>query len=395
MTKSPLFLAHLILLSRFRQMNFMNTSLALGLSVLIAGPVYAATNTKTTSAPASQHPGNPIRPYDTADPGVVRANGKWYVYHTSSGRSNRARYPIVVSDGNNITDWDVVGHIFPLGHIPKWCEESWSWWAPEVHKVNNRYIAYYTARQNGSNRFAIGAAIASKPEGPFKDMGAPIKKNEAVGLIDVSFFQDPTTRKKYLIWKEDQNDFNPPRPTPLVMQELGSDGITLIGNSRELLRNDQPWEGVLVEAPNIVFHDGWYYLFYSGNIFTSDEYSVGVARSRSVWGPYEKDPKPILVHDENFSGPAHQYVIQDEKGTWHIFYHARLKSIDSGRRFLMHDLLSWGADGWPHVNDNHPGPLSEEMKAEIIALQEAYEDERDRRTKKNTETTTNAVKRAN
>jgi beta-xylosidase len=217
----------------------------------------------------------------------------------------------------------------------------------------------------------VGAAISDSPVGPFTDIGHPLVRNESVGLIDVSFFQDPTTRKKYLIWKEDQNDFDPPRPTPLIMQEMASDGLSLVGNPKELLRNDQPWEGVLVEAPNIVYRNGWYYLFYSGNIFTDDAYSVGVARSQNVWGPYVKDPNPILTHDKYFSGPAHQYVLQDEKGTWHIFYHARLKSLERSRRYLMHDLIWWTPDGWPRVNDGHPGgPLNQKVVDEIMEMKE-------------------------
>ncbi len=316
-----------------------------------------------TSGP--RHLGNPIRPYNTPDPGVVRADGKWYVYHTG-GYRDAGRYPIVVSD--DLTTWTKIGHIFEDDTMPEWCSESRSWWAPEVHKVNDKYIAYYTARQNGSNRFAVGAAVASSPKGPFKDIGAPIKANDGVGLIDVTYFEDPKTRKKYLLWKEDQNDFNPPRPTPIVMQELSSDGLKVIGTERELIRNDQPWEGVLVEAPTVVYRDGWYYLFYSGNIFVDDEYSVGVARSREIWGPYEKDPKPILVHDATFSGPAHQFVMEDEAGRWRIFYHARVKQVGDKRRYLMHDYLTFTDDGWPRVNDGHPGLASKEAIQEITEL---------------------------
>jgi len=347
---------------------FLKMSFRVLCPALLAAACAVACADNSTSAPRSL--GNPIRPYDSADPGIVLHDGKWYLYHTGRAYADGGRYPIAMSP--DLTTWTVVGSIFNRKTIPDWCSKSLSWWAPEVHKVNNKYIAYYTARQNDSNRFAVGAAVGDKPEGPFIDIGKPLKANEKVGLIDVTYFEDPNTRKKYLLWKEDQNDFNPPRPTPIVMQELSSDGVKVIGTERELIRNDQPWEGVLVEAPTVVFRNGWYYLFYSGNIFVDDGYSVGVARSRNVWGPYEKDPKPILVHDEHFSGPAHQFVMQDEQGNWRMFYHARVKSIDSRRRFLMNDYLTWTPDGWPRVNDGHPGPPSKKVLREINRLHEEY-----------------------
>lgn len=322
-----------------------------------AAPAHRAAHT-TTAAFA----GNPIRPADTADPGVVHENGKWYIYHTSSGRGGH--YPIVVS--TDLRNWKSLGYIFSPANTPTWAKKAISWWAPEVHKVGNRYIAYFTTREDSTGRFVIGAAVADSPAGPFKDVGAPIMRNPGVGLIDVSYFEDPVSHRRFLIWKEDQNDFNPPRPTPLVLSELTPDGLHLVGKPREILRNDQPWEGVLVEAPNIVYHDDWYYLFYSGNIYTTDDYAVGVARSRSIWGPYEKDPQPILTSDQHFSGPAHQYVIQDEKGTWHIFYHARVKSLENRRRYLMHDTITWDATGWPRINNGHPGgPVNKHVMHEI------------------------------
>lgn len=334
------------------------------------GPVAGTAKTTPETTDTYATSGNPIRPMDNPDPGVIRENGKWYVYHTSSGGrwSKEGRYPIMVSD--DLTTWTRAGYIFTPENLPVWANDSIHWWAPEVHKVQNKYIAYFTPRQNENNTFAVGAAVADSPLGPFKDIGQPLLRTPGVGVIDVSFYHDPNTARNYLIWKEDQNDFNPPRPTPLIMQELTSNGLSLVGQPRELIRNDQPWEGVLVEAPSLAFHGGWYYLFYSGNIFAIDDYSVGVARSRNIWGPYVKNPRPILTHDKDFSGPAHQYVIQDENGTWHLFYHARLKAVDSRSRFLMHDLITWKKDGWPRINQGHPGPVSPAMVQEVRRLLE-------------------------
>lgn len=327
----------------------------------------ASVNTTTATATTTTAPaiGNPIYWHDSPDPSIVVDGGKLYAYYTGGGRDSRhGRFPILRSNGK-LSEWEQIGYIFVPGEAPRWARKSRNWWAPEVHKVNGRYVAYITTREDATGRFAIGAAVADKPEGPFYDIGEPIVRNESVGLIDANYFEDPNTRRKYLLWKEDQNDFNPPRPTPLIMQELSPDGLKVVGEPKELLRNDRDWEGVLVEAPTLIFENGWYYLFYSGNVYAIDEYAVGVSRSRTVWGPYEKYPEPILKHDKDFSGPGHQFLLKDDKGNWHVFYHARIKSIDARWRFMMYDTLKFGADGWPTINDGYPGALSQEMLKRI------------------------------
>lgn len=317
---------------------------------LLAGGFVAALLTSLAAAEVAK---NPIRLVDTPDPGVVRHDGKWYVYYTFANRNGK--YGIVES--TDLKTWTPAGTIFTPETLPAWASKSSNWWAPEVHKIGNQFVAYYTARADADNRFAIGAAVADSPTGPFRDKGAPIKATHGVGLIDVTMFLDPVSQKRFLIWKEDRNDFKPPEPTPLLMQEMTSDGLALRGEPREILRNDQEWEGDLIEAPSLLHRDGWYYLLYSANGFAGDAYAVGVARSRDIWGPYEKKTRPILSHDKDFSGPGHQYVIQDEKGTWHLFYHARLKESGHRSRFLMHDVMTFDDDGWPRINDGRPGPV--------------------------------------
>jgi len=321
------------------------------------------THQPRTTASAALHPLNPIRLADTADPGVVRADGRWYIYYTSSGGRYQGRYPIITSD--NLTSWTAIGYIFPPGQKPAWASKSQHWWAPEVHRVGQKYIAYFTTREDSTNRFVIGAALADKPTGPFRDVGKPIIRTEGVGIIDVTLFSDPVSGKNFLIWKEDRNDFVPQEPTPIMMQEMTADGLHPVGKSREIMRNDLRWEGVLVEGPSLVYNDGWYYIFYSGNEFATDLYAVGVARSRNVWGPYEKHGSPILTQDKNFSGPGHQFVIKDEHGHWHIFYHGRLKALQNSYRYLLHDIIVFGEDGWPTINDGHPGPVNPDA-VEII-----------------------------
>ncbi len=280
------------------------------------------------------------------------------------------RFPIHSS--TDLHQWELAGSVFTPDTIPSWAQKSQNWWAPELHKTPNHFLAYYTTREDSTGHFVIGAATAPHPAGPYKDIGQPLVRTQGVGLIDVTWFSDPQTSRSYLIWKEDRNDFNPPEPTPIIMQETTTDGLTLLGQPREILRNDQPWEGPLVEAPSLIRHHGWYYLLYSGNGFNSDHYAVAAARSRNIWGPYQKNPKPLLKGDKNFRGPGHQFVIQHETGTWYIFYHSWLHNLQHGQRYLMVDIMQFDNDAWPTINNGHPGRYNPNAPNQIRQQREQH-----------------------
>ena len=60
--------------------------------------------------------------------------------------------------------------------------------------------------------------------------------------------------------------------------------------------------------------EGYFYLFYSGNAYYDDTYALGVARSKTLRGKYDKAPRPILKTSSDlanpFVGPGHNSVIE-------------------------------------------------------------------------------------
>jgi beta-xylosidase len=156
------------------------------------------------------------------------------------------------------------------------------------------------------------------------------------------------------------------KPTPIWAQRLSADGTRLVGERRELIHNDQPWEkhptlpfGNLVEGPSVVRRGGWFYLFYSGNFCCGREceYALGVARSRKLLGPWEKNPNnPILAGNGDWRCPGHGTVVEDERGrTWFLYHAYQPKDFVYVGRQAMLDEVVWGADGWPQINEGH-GP---------------------------------------
>ena len=143
-------------------------------------------------------------------------------------------------------------------------------------------------------------------------------------------------------------------------QKLNDDGTKLVGEMHELIRNDIGWEGGVVEGPFILRRNDWFYLFYSGNGCCGNgcNYALGVARSHSLLGPWEKNPvNPILAGNETWKCPGHGSIVQDDAGKYFLLYHAYSVSgsVFTGREGLL-DEVKFGADGWPTINNgNGPG----------------------------------------
>jgi beta-xylosidase len=50
------------------------------------------------------------------------------------------------------------------------------------------------------------------------------------------------------------------KSTPIFLQPLGADGFTLQGSATQLI-TDAAVDGGIVEAPSLVYWNGWYYLY--------------------------------------------------------------------------------------------------------------------------------------
>jgi xylan 1,4-beta-xylosidase len=295
---------------------------------------------------------NPVEAGDFPDPSVIRVGRDYWASATTSEWG--PEFPILHS--RDLVNWQVVGAVFR--RRPAWA--TGSFWAPEISQDRGRFFVYYVARKKGGPLCAA-VATAPRPQGPYTDHG-PLVCQE-VGSIDPFPVTDEQGRR-YLLWKEDGNSVS--KPTPIWAQRLSADGTRLVGARRELFHNDQPWEkhptlpyGDLVEGPSVVRMGGWFYLFYSGNFCCGREcdYAVGVARSRKLMGPWEKYAKnPIMQGNGDWRCPGHGTVVEDERGrTWYMYHAYQPKDfVYVGRQALL-DEITWGADGWPMINEGR-GP---------------------------------------
>jgi hypothetical protein len=91
-----------------------------------------------------------------------------------------------------------------------------------------------------------------------------------------------------------------------MLQQVGSDGVTLIGGPTQLITNDAI-DGPAVEAPTILYGAAQetYFLLYSSGCYTQSTYTVRVASATSLTGPWTKATPPFLVTGQT---PADVYI---------------------------------------------------------------------------------------
>lgn len=294
---------------------------------------------------------NPVLPEDFPDPSATRVDGVYWATATSSQRA--PGFPLMRSI--DLVHWEPAGTIFP--HIPAWADGEL--WAPELVVNQDGTLVYFTAHRRGGG-LCVGVASAPGPAGPYTDHG-PLVCQRA-GSIDPTVARDADGRP-YLLWKEDGNAVG--EPSRIWIKRLRRNGIGVIGPRRELLHNQERWEGAVVEAPEVVAHDGWLYLFYSGNTYGPAPhcaYALGVARSRTLFGPWQRAPtNPILRSNSAWRCPGHASPVSDSMGRTFLLYHAYRAgdaSAAAAPRQALLDRVTWSPDGWPLVNDGH-GPSTQ------------------------------------
>jgi beta-xylosidase len=317
-----------------------------------AGAAGEAGATSTGEAAAGATPGsnefqNPVLKSDFADPGIIKVDGTFYAYATNSAGKN-----IQTAHSTDLVHWEMGADAMPA--LPKWAKLSGGFvWAPEVIKVGDRFNMYYTARDKASDKQCVGVATSDRPDGRFKDTRdtALVCQSTEGGTIDPDPFRDGD--KLYLYFKNDGNCCS--KPTYLYAQEMAPDGLSMVGQPTQLVRNDRAWEGRVVEAPTMWKQDNKYYLFFSANNYAGLEYAVGYATCQGPTGPCQDAPEnPILktaLKKPPVIGPGHQTIVVDDGKTW-IVYHAWEVSstgTKTDRRFMWVDRLDW-KDGKPVVN---------------------------------------------
>ncbi|MEU4690056.1 family 43 glycosylhydrolase [Actinoplanes sp. NPDC023714] len=316
---------------------------------LPVGPSQAATSAApaapaTTEKTAAPSPIVPVIDQNFADPDVMKAGRTYYAYATNSAGRN-----IQWATSTDLVTWQVQ-QTDALPQLGAWADPDWSFppggpddhgvWAPEVFQAGPRsFVMWYTAHDRASGKQCIGAATATTPGGPFTPHDtALVCTPEIGGAIDASSYTE--NGRRYILWKNDGNCCA--QDTWLRLQQVSADGLRRIGAEIQLIKQNKPFEGTLVEAPTLVKRAGTYVLFYSANFFGNGSYVSSYATAPSLRGPYTKAPAPLMTTDAfagAVRGPGGQDVVTGPDGRDRILFHGW--NADFTYRAVYSQRLHW------------------------------------------------------
>jgi arabinan endo-1,5-alpha-L-arabinosidase len=277
------------------------------------------------------------------DPTIIREGNTWWCFTTGAGLP--VKYS---SDGLN---WQQGVPLFAA-------ELSW-WrtyapnmgsldvWAPDVHKLGNRTWCYYCVSEFGRNNSAIGLeSCTSIAAGDWRDDGLVIRSRNGVdgfNAIDPSLVTD-AAGNPWLVFGSWFDGLHVVQLDPGTMKPTGT-----------VYSIAQRTNGI--EGANIVYANGYYYLFASIDQCcqgVNSTYKIAYGRSSSVTGPYlDKDNVLMLggggtvldAGGSRWKGPGGQSVVQNGSA-WIIAFHA-YDANNNGNPTLQISDLFWDSGSWP------------------------------------------------
>lgn len=326
---------------------------------------------------------NPVA--NGADPFVFKdTDGTYYLYSTSGDS-----YGYRVYTSSNLVEWEAQGYCMRRGDV--YIDNNYKnssgnfayyFWAPEVIRDNNKYYMVYTVQEH------IGIAVSDSPLGPFSSERdgylMPEFKN-----IDGHFYRDDDGRL-YLYFvsvgnvslngdaiTHGNNIWGGPFDLDSMQFEAGYPRLLVEHDNKNTLYLDYPglfYRGSAVaEGPEMLKHNGKYYLTFSQDSYKNAGYSVWYATSDSPTGPFKKYKRgPVLISDdiehkdtENphlYGTGHHSFTTSPDGSELIIVYHAHRSAADPngtgstvGERRVCIDLAWFDEDGVLRAGRNEQG----------------------------------------
>lgn len=328
---------------------------------------------------AQEAPGNHGRHIPTDNPDVhdpVMARGEDGLYHIFSTGMG-----ISVMSSPDMKAWL---HESPvLSPIPSWATDSvrgyrGHTWAPDISYHNGRWLLYYSCSTFGKNGSAIGLTTnktldPKSPDYRWTDQGAVIvshQRQDNYNAIDPNLIVDKHGTPWLTFgsfWDGIQivklkKDFKTLAGKPMTIARRMGRKLSLAELNKvdnyTIEGGDTIEAGAnAVEAPFIIRHGKYYYLFVSFDYCCRGQnstYRTVVGRSKKVTGPYvDSKGQPMAKGGgDTLIGPGEDYfgvghcAAYEVDGQWIFLSHAYVKK-EGGRAKLFMRKMTFNSDGWP------------------------------------------------
>lgn len=308
----------------------------------------------------------------------------FYLYGTTGG--NRFDY----YTSKDLVEWSEPQNCFTPAQ-GDWCDSRDRLWAPEMHKIGDRYWLYYSAgdRTDG-NKLHCSVAVGDSPSGPFSNYidanatGAVPRFKFDFATIDGTVFEDEDGSLYYYFAKDQVYDaayqgnvstiWGVELENPYTIKAgCQPRQLTRVGYADMTSNTKRSWEDVnghWNEGPFMVKHEGNYYLTYSVNFYQSKYYGVGYAVSGNPLNDFVKPEKNMLLGTikgeaskewDYVSGTGHHMFLNIGNQSYAVYHkHYNIKEAGNVRIYTL-DSYGFREDGSMYINGSTitPQPLPE------------------------------------
>ncbi|MFC6997039.1 glycoside hydrolase family 43 protein [Rufibacter roseus] len=298
---------------------------------------------------------NPLLP-SGPDPWVVHHGNFYYYTHTLGNRIGiyRTQYISQLSKASPVTVWTP----------PSTGPYSKNIWAPEIHRLNNKWYIYFAADDgdDANHRMYVLENTNENPLAGTWTFKGKISDPTDLWAIDGSVFTHED--QMYFIWSGWRTASSSNSGNQQIYIARMSNPWTIEGERVMISQPTYNWErnGLVNEGPEVIKNkDGKVFMVFSASGCWTDHYALGMLTLKDNGNPmnptdWVKTATPVLSTkgENNAYGPGHNGFFKSPDGTedW-IIYHANMASGQGcgNNRSPRIQKITWNADGTPHFGE--------------------------------------------
>lgn len=295
---------------------------------------------------------NPVAPYSSADPHVMKhTDGYYYFVHTSQ---NWDKIDIVRSSSLSGIGSGERKTVFTKSSA--YCAGSNCYsgnvWAPELNYINGAWYLYFSAGSSEPNtpnqRMWVIRNTSTNPlEGSWS---APIKLRDTNDRWAIDHTVASIHGQLYIAWSE----IAAGQPQRLMIAKMSSPTV-IQGTGVVISTPTYSWEqsgSPVNEAPQFITHGSKVHLAFSASGCWTDDYKLGLLSANltadlTVPGNWSKSASPVFQKTSTVFGPGHHSFVKSPDGTedW-IVYHANDGSGQgcADQRTTRMQKITWNGD---------------------------------------------------
>lgn len=260
--------------------------------------------------------------------------------------------------------------------VQVWAAPDTGWnratvWAPELHRIDDRWYIYYAAGRSGPpfihQRSGVLRSLGDDPRGEYEDLGMLYTGDDIAGGAEPKWAIDLTVLQvdgeMYAVWSGWEENRDTDR-TPQHLYIARMENPWTISSDRVLISSPvESWErGTeldLNEGPQVLQRDGETFIIYSTRESWLPDYRLGQLRLRRGSDPMDpaswEKSGPVFTRAPGIHGPGHNGFARSPDGSedW-LLYHAKADTTPGWNRVLRMQPFTWRDDGTPDFGSPVP-----------------------------------------